>query len=125
LVTEWVGRPSDWGRVGVGLFDITNNRLAYGGIHDGQGSENPGYQVIIDGTPDISWFSGDHTRPLSGNVIIKITRIGNYLYLYENDTLRLTGIMTSIVEYVTLINSRYQSYNGKTGKWDYIKVTAL
>lgn len=120
---EWISRTSDLGRVGVGVFDESDNRLAYGGIHDGQASQNPGYQVIIDGDPDISWFSGYDTRPFSGSVIIKIIRIDNYLYLYENDTLRLSGIMNSTVKYIILINSRYQSYSGKTAKWNYIKVT--
>ena len=115
---EWVKRTSDLARIGIVLFDSSDNALAFAGIRDRLG--RPGFYCFIYGGAD--WYSGYGTRPASGTVIIKLERSGSTLYFYEDGNLRLSGTMTSTVDYIVLTNERYLTYNGKTAKWDYVTI---
>jgi len=118
---EWVARSGDLARIIVVLFDSSDNSLAFGGMHDAQAAQNPGFHCgITDGD---SWFSGYGTRDASGNMVIKLERSGSTLYIYEDGNLRLSGTMTDTVDYIVLTNERKNSYPGKTAKWDYVTIS--
>lgn len=117
---EWVARTSDLTRIGIVLFDSSDNALAFAGIRDPQAGQSPGFHCFIYG--GAAWYSGYGTRPASGTVIIKLERSGSTLYFYEDGNLRLSGTMTSTVDYIVLTNERYLTYNGKTAKWDYVTI---
>lgn len=123
---EWVARSSDLARIIVVLFDSSDNVLAFAGIEDGWASGNPsfvgGINNPITGINE-GWASGKNTRNDSGTMVINIERFGSTTYVYEDGNLRLSGTMTSIVDYIVLTNTRYLTYNGKTAKWDYVKIT--
>jgi len=116
---EWVARSSDIANIVVALFDSSDNVLAYGGMRDAWTSRSG---QVSCGILAEEYRSGFDSRPASGTMVIRLERSGSTLYIYEDGNLRLSGTMTSIVDYIVLTNERSQSYNGKTAKWDYVTI---
>ena len=119
---DYVARTSDLGRILLTIHDASDTRLAYGGIHDAQAGQSPGFLAGIEGGDDDDYFSGAGTRNASGNTVVKMIRSGDTLSIYEGTTLRVSDTMATDVRYVRLVNERFQSYNGKTAKWNYIEM---
>lgn len=117
---DYVARTGDLARMVVILFDSSDNALAFGGMHDAQAEQNPGFLCGITGGD--SWFSGYHTRDASGNCVVVIKRTGSTLYVYEGTTQRVSDTMETTVDYIVLGNERKNTYPGKTVKWNYVIV---
>jgi len=117
---DYVARSSDLGRILLTIHDASDTHLAYGGIHDAQSRQSPGFLAGIEGGD--GYFSGAGTRDASGNTVVKMIRSGDTLSIYEGATLRVSDTMTTTVRYIRLINECFQTYAGKTAKWNYIEM---
>ncbi|MFC1455101.1 LamG-like jellyroll fold domain-containing protein [Candidatus Undinarchaeota archaeon] len=121
---EYVERSSDLGVFYLYLHGADGNILAGIGDSHSSAANKASFRAGINGT---TWSSGTGTRELSGNVIIKIRRSGDTVYVYEDGIERLSADFTGAISEIRLTNTRYRyttapfnDFAGKTAKWDYV-----
>ena len=118
---EWVARSTDFAMLYMCLITTSGERLSLG-LNDSWGSEQPRFNTY---TPNGSFQTGYSSEAENGSLTIKMTRVNGIVKFYKNTEL----LYTSVVEYnnnithVILTNTKLTTYNGKTAKWDYIKIT--
>jgi len=115
---NYVGRSSDLCQIYLYLTDGTNYLLS-GVIDSGEGF-NPRWDTAINSSINAGTAG---SKPASGSFTTKIIRDeSNNVSLYVDGVQRLTGTQSSTYTSLRLTNSRYQTYNGKTAKWNYVLI---
>ncbi|MFA5212574.1 MAG: DUF2341 domain-containing protein, partial [Methanoregula sp.] len=99
----------------------TADTYAAAGYYDPNYGASGGFAGYISGTP-IS-FTGANTRPDTGSMHIEITRdAANKVSIYENGTLRATGIMAGEITAIGLANTNPNSYGSHIAYWDNLAI---
>ncbi len=116
---EWVGSSSDLCEIYLVIIDasLAVHKI---GLYDAQASRSTGefYASVGAGW----WMSATGAAPWSGATVLRVVYQNGTLSVYQDGALRVTGNVPGPISSIRLGNSRFQSYNGKTAKWDNFRI---
>lgn len=119
---EWVSRTSCMGQMMLYLGTATQINLL--GINDAwdDSAGSPGFSASIGA----SYYSTPKgSEPHNGSRTLRVTVDGLAIQMYRDGALVHSGTLPSPITAIGLTNTRYQSYNGNTAKWDYFRLSEI
>jgi PKD repeat protein len=115
---EWVARSDDLAQIVINVKGATGSIAGLGMVDAWRANTGYRYAWAEGGE---SYRSGMGTLPASGSATLRIVRNGGTYEFYWDGELILTGSGISEVVEIVLTNTRYESYNGKTAKWNWVR----
>jgi hypothetical protein len=119
---EWVHRSACMGQMMICLRTATQTNII--GINDAwdDSGGSPGFTSCVGND---CYSTGKATEPHSGSRTLFVRVNNNEIQFYRDGVLVKSGALSGPVTAIGLVNTRYQSYNGNTAKWDYFRLVEI